>query len=455
VVGTPRLLAAITTSVALLLSACSSSGGGSGGGPTLEMWTFKQTHVKPLQAAAAAFKEKTGITVNVTAYTPDDAYKSKVMSAASTKNVADVLEVHAAGEDFVLGGAGILVDLTSNVDSAWQARFLKGTADSGRVSEQRYQRSLAPKAADVGIRTGQLFSVPFTTGTFGIVYANRAKLTAAGLDPTKPPATWADFVTWLRSSVARDATAGGLTVGLKSSSTGFNWMLQPLAYASLGKDRYEALFGKDASKAFGGPDGEQVLSLYDQVTPYWTPGSQTLSIDDADRAFAQGKSTFDLGGTFTLAAIQQNGMNPGDVLAFPLPAPADGQVKDLKLAPLALTGLSVSAVTRNQDAAIRWLDFLTTADQAGAFAKASLDLPGVDLGDKAVDLLGPDLAALQKAFGNPGPDTYDPAATVDYQAPNYDQAIAGDVLVKMSPLRQESVQATNKQLGAIIADSWK
>jgi multiple sugar transport system substrate-binding protein len=453
-VGTPRLLAAITTSVALLLSACSSSGS-SGSGTTLEMWTFKQTHVKPLQAAAAAFKEKTGITVNVTAYTPDDAYKSKVMSAASTKNVADVLEVHAAGEDFVFGGAGILADITSNVDSSWQGRFLKGTADSGRVSEQRYQRSLAPKAADVGIKTGQLFSVPFTTGTFGIVYANRSKLTAAGLDPAKPPTTWAEFVSWLRTSVARDATVGGLTVGLKSSSTGFNWMLQPLAYAYLGKDRYEALFGKDTSKAFGGADGEKVLSLYDQVTPYWTPGSQVLSIDDADRTFAQGKSTFDLGGTFTLAAIQQNGMNPGDVLAFPLPAPADGQVTQLKLAPMALTGLSVSAQTKNQDAAVKWLDFLTTADQAGAFAKASLDLPGVDLGDKAADLLGPDLAALQKAFGTPGPNTYDPAATVNYQAPNYDQAIAGDALVKMSPLKQEPVQATNKQLGAIIADSWK
>ncbi|GAB3882872.1 ABC transporter substrate-binding protein [Kibdelosporangium lantanae] len=440
--------------MALLLSACSSSDS-SGGGATLEMWTFKQTHVKPLQAAAEAFRQKTGITVNVTAYTPDDAYKSKVMSAASTKNVADVLEVHAAGEDFVFGGAGITADLTSDMDSAWQGRFLRGTADSGRVSDLRYQRSLAPKAADVGIRTGQLFSIPFTTGTFGIVYANKAKLAAAGLDPTKPPTTWADFVTWLRTSVGKDATAGGLTVGLKSSSTGFNWMLQPMAYAYLGKERYEALFGKDASKAFGSGDGERVLRLYNQITPYWVPGTQTLSIDDADRAFAQGNATFDLGGTFTLAAIQQNGMNPSDVLAFPLPAPADGQVTQLKLAPMALTGLAVSARTKNQDAAVKWLDFLTTADQAGAFAKASLDLPGVDLGDKAADLLGPDLAALQKAFGAPGPDTYDPAATVDYQAPNYDQAISGDALVKMSPLRQESVQATNKQLGAIIADSWK
>jgi multiple sugar transport system substrate-binding protein len=451
-------LAAITTSVALLLAsvACSSSNDSSGGsGATLEMWTFKQTHVKPLQTAAASFKEKTGITVNVTAYTPDDAFKSKVMSAASTKNLADVLEVHAAGEDFVLGGAGILTDLTSNVDSAWKARFLKGTADSGLVSEQRYQRSLMPKAADVGIKTGQLFSVPFTSGTFGIVYASKAKVTAAGLDASKPPATWAEFVSWLKATTEKDPQAGGITLGLKASSTGFNWILQPLAYAYLGKDRYEALFGKDAGKVWGNPDGDKVLGLYDQLTPYWTPGSQTLGIDDADRAFAQGKSAFDVGGTFTLAAIQQNGMNPGDLIAFGLPAAQDGQVANLKLAPLALTGLSVSAQTKQPEAAVKWLDYLTTTEQAGAFAKASLDLPGVDLGDKAADLLGPDLAALQKAFGTPGPDTYNPADTANYQSPTYDQAIAGDALVKLSPLKQESVASTNKQLGSIIADSWK
>jgi multiple sugar transport system substrate-binding protein len=156
-----------------------------------------------------------------------------------------------------------------------------------------------------------------------------------------------------------------------------------------------------------------------------------------------------------MAAIQQSGMNPSDLIAFGVPAAADGQVTNLKLAPLALTGLSVSAQSKQPEAAIKWLDYLTTAEQAGTFAKASLDLPGVDLGDKAADLLGPDLAALQKAFGTPGPDTYDPAKTADYQSPTYDQAIAGDALVKLSPLKQESVASTNKQLGTIIADSWK
>ena len=450
-----RFAWALVATVVLALggTACSSTQD-SGGGVTLQMWTFKQTHVKSLQAAAEGFRQQTGITVNITAYTPDDAFKAKIQSAAATRNVADVLEVHAKGEDFVLGGAGILADLTKNVDDAWKRRFLSGTADAGLVTDAVYQRSLKPKAPEAGVKAGQLFSVPFTSGTFGIVYANKTKLQAAGLDPARTPTTWAELVSWLDTVKAKDAQSGGLTLGLKVSQTGFNWILQPLAYAYLGKAKFEALFGQDAAKAWGSPDGQKVLERYDQITRYWTPGSQTLGIDDADRAFAQGKSSFLVGGTFTLAAIQQAGMNPDNVIAFGLPAAEGGAVNALKLAPIALTGLAVSAQTQNSDAAIKWLDYLTAAEHAGAFAQSSLDLPATDLGADAGKLLGPSLASLERAFGEAGPDTYD-AGETSFHGPTYDEILAGDTLVKMSPLAENGPAATNAQLGTLIANTWK
>jgi len=42
-----------------------------------------------------------------------------------------VVEDHAGGEDRVFGGAGIVQDLSSSIDSAFKARFLSGTADTG------------------------------------------------------------------------------------------------------------------------------------------------------------------------------------------------------------------------------------------------------------------------------------------------------------------------------------
>jgi multiple sugar transport system substrate-binding protein len=440
--------------LALVATGCG-GGGGSGGGTTLSMWTFKQTHVKALEAAAAQFKARTGITVNVTAYTPDDTFTSKVQSAAASHDVADVLEVHAAGEDRVLGGAGIVSDLAPDVNDQYKSRFLKGTADAGLITDQVYQDSLKPKATDPGVHKGQLYSVPFTAGTFGIVYASKPLLRAVGIDPSTPPASWQEMISWLRATHDRDPRTGGITVGLKSSSTGFDWALEPLAFGLLGKQDFQALYGTDRAKAWGSPDGQRVLDLYDQLTPYWMAGTQTLGIDDADRAFAQGKAAFDIGGTFTISAIQQNGMSADDILSFPIPPAQGSAVGALKLSPIALTGLSVSAQTADRAAALKWVDFLTQKEQAGAFAQAALDLPGTDLGADAAKLVGPYLSAMEGAFGT-GANAYDPSATT-FKGSTWDIEAAGDILVKMSPLKELDPAAANAQLGTynIAANSGK
>ncbi|HEX4223335.1 MAG TPA: extracellular solute-binding protein [Pseudonocardiaceae bacterium] len=442
---------AATTAGLALLAGC---GGSSASGTTLTMWTFKQTHVKALQDAAAAFKAKTGITVNITSYTPDDTYTSKVQSAAATHGLPDVLEVHAAGEDFTFGAAGLLTDLSSDVDAAWKARFLNGTADAGLVTPEIYQQSLDPKGTHLGIKTGQLFSVPFTAGTFGVIYANKAKLQAAGLDPNAIPKTWTDLLNWFKATDTKDPAQGGVTLGLSDSSTGLDWLMEPLAYSYLGKAKYEALFGKDSSQNWGSPAGQQVLDLYNQITPYWTPGDQTLTIDSADLAFAQGKSAFDIGGTFTESSLQQDGMDPNNIVAFGLPPAAGGAVGSaFKLAPIALTGLAITSQTKNSSAALQWLNYLTTAPVAGAFAKTSFDLPGTNLGPNASKDVGPYLSSLESVFGT-GTVAFNPTQNA-FQGPSWDITKAGDIVIKMSPLKQASSATVNSQLGAYNNDSWK
>lgn len=421
---------------------------------TLTMWTFKQTHVDALEAAAAAFKKQTGITVKVSAYTPDDTFSSKIQSGAATGYLADVIEDHAGGEDFTYGGAGIAADLAPLLPKGWQQDYLPGTADTGLVTDRVYQNSLSAQASDPGVKVGQVFSVPLTAGTFGIVYANRKALTAAGLDPDHPPTTWEQWMGWLKATHAADPQHGGVTIGLQDSSTAFDWLLEPMAYAYLGKQKYEALFGKDDAANWSGAGGQAVLKVYDEITPYWTPGTQTLGIDDADRAFAQGKSAFDIGGTFTLSSVQQDGMDPDDVVAFPVPGSAHGAIKDLKMAPVALTGLSVSATTSNRAAALKWVEFLTAPAQAAAFAKSALDLPGTDLGPDAAAVVGPHMAALEGVFGAAGPDTWNPIDTT-FMAPSYDPTQVGDVVEQMSPLKSRSPASAAHGVGVVIDNSWK
>ncbi|GAA1296906.1 hypothetical protein Psi02_13540 [Planotetraspora silvatica] len=446
--------AAVALVVGVVVAGC---GGGAeeqqGGEQTLKMWTFKKSHADALNKVAAQFKSETGITVSVEAVTPDDVFVSKVQSAAQTGGLPDVLEVHAGGEDLEMGASGLLQDLQGDVDATWKQRLLPTTQESGVMTQQRIDDA-ASDSPFKSTKAGQRFSVGFTAGAFGIVYANKDKLQAAGLDPNTPPKTWEEFLAALKATTGKDSQQGGLSLGLKVSQTGYNWVYQPLAHAYLGKDRFHALFAKGAAQGFASPDGVKTLDVFSRLTPYWMPGSTTLGIDEADIAFAQGKSAFDVGGTFTLAFLAQNGLTPDKVLTFPIPPSADGVNKEISMSPLALTGLGVTATTKNRAAAVKWLDWLTSPKGAGAVAKESLDLPATDLGADAESLLGADLAALQKYFTGPPESAYD-AADVSFFPSDYDQVKPGDLMVRLSPLQEVSPQQAGTELDKIMGSMWK
>ena len=447
----PTLAVLVALTLGATTAAC---GGGSGSGSssdkTLVMWTFKQSHVKALQKVAEGFKKETGISVKVEAYGPDDAYVTKVQAAAQTKNLPDLFEVHTTGDDFAWGGAGLVTDLAKDVDGAWLNSYLPQVRQDGTVTDEYYQKSLAKDAKTKGVKLGQRLSVPLTIGTFGIVYANKQRLADAGI--TAVPTTWEDFVADLEKVKAKNPTNGGVTLGLKSPTTGLEWFMQPMAYGMLGADKFHALWGKDKSSNFSSPTGVQALETYGQVTPYWMPGTQSLDIDAADLAFAQGKSTFDIGGTFTLAFLAQNGFDANNVLTFPVPAPANGAIKNLNLAPFTLTGMSVSSTTKNRAGAIQWLKYLSKADVSATFAKEALDIPPTDLGADPSSAVGPALGAMIKAFGS-GPSAYNPGDT-SYKPNAYDGTPVANVLMDYSPLKQKSAADTGAEMTKQIDAFW-
>ncbi|MGW6745239.1 ABC transporter substrate-binding protein [Streptomyces sp. NPDC055025] len=446
------VVAAATALSLTTLAACGGSSDSGGDSASLEMWTFKQSHVGALRNAAAEFEKQTGISVEIEAYTPDDAYTTKVQSAAKTGDLPDVLEVHSDGEDRVFGAAGIVADLKDDFKGEWAGRIQQAVQESGLVTAQRFKDSQPETARDHGIEEGARYSVPLTVGTFGIVYANKKMLAEAGI--TEPPADWAGFLAALKATTAKNPTTGGLALGLKVQATGLTWVLQPLAFSQLGQQGYEALFGQDESADFASPNGIKVLSLYDQLTPYWMPGTQSLTIDEADQAFAQGKAAFDVGGTFTLAFLQQNGMSPDDVFAFGLPALKDGAVPDRALGPLALTGLSVSATSDQPGNAKKWMEFLSTQKAAAKFATDASDVPATELGADSATVLGPALAAMVDSFKGTPQNTYDPNRGNEFRAPGYEQDDAGAILADLTPLKQRSVEETARKLRELNASYW-
>lgn len=435
------------------LAACGGSGGestSSAGGKSLQMWTFKQSHVAALQNAAKGFAKETGVSVDVQAITPDDAFLTKVQAAAKTGDLPDVMEVHTNGDDFTFGAAGLLQDLSGDVKDAWAKNYLPSVRGEGTVTQTYYDASLTPGSKTVGIKLGQRFSVPMSIGTFGIVYANKKQLEAAGI--TKAPTSWEEFIAALDAVHRVNPETGGISLGLKSPSTGLEWLMQPMAFGLLGKAKFEALFGNDAGSDWSSAAGEKVLERYGQITPYWMPGTQSLDIDGADLAFAQGKSSFDIGGTFTLAFLAQNGFDTNNIISFPVPAPSDGAIPNLKLAPFALTGLSVSATTSNKAAALDWLQYLAGPKVATQFAKDSYDVPPTDLGDDPTSTVGPVLGAMLSSFGE-GDNAYNAGDTA-YRPSTYDPGNVGSVLMNFTPLQLTDVSATSSALAKLIGSYW-
>src|ERR1700754_4557652 len=134
-IGNRRILAAVAAiALTLGVAACGSDDEGEAAGGAVTMWTVKRTHLEALQQAAAAFKAKTGTDVKIEAFTPDDVFTAKIQSAAQTKDLPDVLELHSSGEDMRVGGGGLLADLKGDFDGRLD-RFLPSTRESGRVTQ--------------------------------------------------------------------------------------------------------------------------------------------------------------------------------------------------------------------------------------------------------------------------------------------------------------------------------
>ena len=444
---------AAASAAALIFAGCSSGGESpEEGSKTLTMWTFKPSHQAALESAAKTFEAETGIAVEIEVLA-GDAFTTKIQAAAQSGDLPDVMEVNADGLDRALGGSGVLVDLGPLVGDDISDAFISSMANSGIITGDQVERSNGTGAADVGIVEGARYAVPFTIGTFGIVYGNKEKLAAVGV--TEAPTTWEEFIAAAAATSEADPANGGVSLGFGAISVGLNWIGNQLAFAQLGADRFAQLYSDDTAVDWGSEQGQEVLDLYSQLDGKWMPGTQTLGIDEADLAFVQGKSAFAVGGTFTLGFIAQNGMDLDNVMAFPLPAPENGAVDELKLAPFALTGIGITKDAADTDAAAMWVKYLSSPEAATQFAIDATDLPSTDLGEGAAAVLGDNLAALTSVFEGTPEQTYDFQQVATFAPPamtDFDDL--GGAVAKLSPLGEISVDEAAAEMQRLLQDFW-
>lgn len=433
--------------VVAALAGCSSQGGGSDN--TLSIWTFKQSEVKALEVAGKAWGDKNNMKVKVSVYTPDDAYATKVQAAAKSKTLPDIVSVHSQGEDWKFAQAGIIQDLTNDFTDSWQKDFLPGVVKSSQLTADQIKNSGSdPTSTLKDLKADHFYSIPYLAGTPGVIFANKKTLEAAGVDSSKPPATWQEWIANIQKTRNADATNGGVVTGLQVPETGYFWLYRPLAYAYLGADAFYGRQGKSQDPAWTSAESVKTLDLYNELTPLWSPGVLGLGIDQADQAFASGKAAWDVGGTFTLSSLSTFGLGTEDVTVFPVPPASGGKITTMSYQASPLVSGAVTSTTKHKEQAVSFLKYLTSTEGAKSFAETAKDLPATKIPASSLSspLLQQLVGLVTPADGatafNPNDFSADPAGTIGH-----------DTAVKLAQLPAGS--STVPALAATLSNLYK
>lgn len=243
-------------------------------------------------------------------------------------------------------------------------QFLKSGAIldlTGRVHAER----LIDIASQRVVRDGKVVGAPFGKYTVGLYY-HVDVLAKAGV---KPPRTWDEL-----KRAAQGLKQAGVVPLMMPARDGvipaFYYMLA--ASSVMGPAGFAALLA--GQRKLTDADLVEAAQLLVDLVPYYPEGFAGISYAEGKATFARGGTAMILGGTADYAGYVA--VNPGvklDFIAFPPPSATAG-------VPATVSGLeliyTVNAKGRYVDAAVQFVDWLTTPESNRLFAN-SITLPTV------------------------------------------------------------------------------
>ncbi|MGV9253460.1 ABC transporter substrate-binding protein [Streptomyces sp. NPDC003697] len=183
------------------------------------------------------------------------------------------------------------------------------------VKELRSYGTLQKQLRDIYTVDGKVYGIPRTGYSMGLIY-NRELFERAGLDPDRPPATWAE----VRAAARRIAALGDGTVGYAdySAQNQGGWHFTAELYAHGGD-----VVGPDGKKAtVDTPEGRAVLrTLHDMRWTDRSMGSkQLLVINDVQQMMGAGKLGMYLAAPDNIPIlVKEKGGNYKDLALAPMP----------------------------------------------------------------------------------------------------------------------------------------
>jgi len=220
------------------------------------------------------------------------------------------------------------------------------------IAKLPYAEKFNPKVAQAGEDgDGKMWAIPIAAYGQGLHY-NRTLFTQAGLDPDKPPTTWAEVRTDAKAIANKTGQAGYSE--MTQSNTG-GWILATLAYANGG--RVEVVDGDKVTATVDTPEMKKVLEYLKSLR--WSDNSMGANFlydwGTINQDFAAGKiGMYVSGGGNYGNLFTQNGLKPEDYGVTVLPL--DGSDSGV-LGGGTLAAVSAKASAAEQAASVKWIDF--------------------------------------------------------------------------------------------------
>lgn len=355
------LVALTVPAVALGAAACSggstspSGGGGASGdsGATLTYWASNQgtsldNDKQVLTPVLDAFTKETGVKVNLEVIGWND-LQTRIATAITSKSGPDVLNIgNTWASSLQATGAFLPFDDSAMTAIGGQDKFVKAALDTGGAAGQ------------------PLTSVPLYGLAYGLYY-NKAMFKAAGLNP---PTTWGEMVSAAQklTDPAKQKYGFALAAGSYTENVHF-------AFINSAQNG-GAWFDKDGKPTFTSDANVQgVLRYLNLMQKDKVVNPSNAQYDNGTKAvndFATDKVAMILNQNNADSSIVANGMKSTAYGVVPFPAPVGGEKVASHVAGI---NLSIMKDTKNKDAALKFVKYMTSAATQKTLDKPFSALP--------------------------------------------------------------------------------
>jgi len=235
-----------------------------------------------------------------------------------------------------LGENGQLADLTSEIKALpYYSKYNKAVLAEATTSK------------------GKIIALPKGAYAQALHY-NRKLFTAAGLNPNKPPTTWAQLQAYAKQIAEKTGKTGYAEMAKDDNTAG--WIFTTLVYALGG--RMEKGLGTSATATLNSPQAITAMQLLHKMR--WDDNSMGSNFDmgwsDINQQFAAGNiGMYVSGSDIYTNLVQASNVDPSIYGIAPIPLAKNKNAGVLGGGTLAAVRPDANPATRA--AAVRWIDF--------------------------------------------------------------------------------------------------